>query len=79
VHLLPPVRTRVITGPPVDLSRYAGQELTGEVLRAATGDVMAAITALVEELRGEKAPAQVHDPRHVVPVGDGSTVDRRTA
>jgi 1-acyl-sn-glycerol-3-phosphate acyltransferase len=80
IHLLAPTRLQVTTGPPVDLSPYAGQELSGEVLRAATADIMRAITVLVEELRGETAPEQVHDPRHVVPVGssDGSD-DRRTA
>jgi 2-phospho-L-lactate guanylyltransferase len=36
-----------------------------------------AITAVVEQLRGEQAPEHVHDPRHVVPV-DGQD-DRRTA
>lgn len=77
IRLLPPTRVQVTTGPPVDLSRHAGQALTGEVLRAATADVMRAITAVVEQLRGEPAPEHVHDPRHVVPV-DGQD-NRRTA
>jgi 1-acyl-sn-glycerol-3-phosphate acyltransferase len=76
VRLLPPARVSAVAGPPVDLSAYAGKELTGEVLRAATADIMRAITALVEDLRGAKAPAQVFDPRHVVPVTHD---DRRTA
>lgn len=44
-------------GPPVDLSLWAGRELTADVLRAATDAVMAAITAELEVLRGERAPA----------------------
>jgi 1-acyl-sn-glycerol-3-phosphate acyltransferase len=56
----PPKRVQVLAGPPVDLSAYAGQDLTGDVLRAATADVMAAVTALVEQLRGEQAPETVH-------------------
>lgn len=44
-------------GPPVDLSLWAGRELTADVLRAATDAVMTAITAELEVLRGERAPA----------------------
>ena len=76
LHLLPPKRISIVAGPPVDLSPYLGRELTGEVLRAATADVMRAITGIVEDLRGEQAPAQVHDPRQVVPV---DADERRTA
>jgi len=54
---------RTLAGPPVDLSAYAGRALSVEVLRAATADVMHAVTALVAELRGEPAPAAVFDPR----------------
>ena len=54
---------QIVAGPPVDLSAYAGRELTAEVLRAATQDVMAAITRLLEPLRGEPAPAAPHDPK----------------
>ncbi|MFF4652335.1 lysophospholipid acyltransferase family protein [Streptomyces sp. NPDC001380] len=56
-------RTTVVAGPPVDLSRYAGEDLTAEVLRDATEDIMAAITALLEGIRGEKAPAERFDLR----------------
>lgn len=65
IHLIPRHTMHIVAGPPVDLSAYEGQELTAEVLRGATDTVMAAITRLVEELRGEQAPAQVHvhEPR----------------
>jgi 1-acyl-sn-glycerol-3-phosphate acyltransferase len=57
-----PMRFRV--GPPVDLSRWQGRELSAEVLREATDAVMDAITAELEVLRGERAPATryVHRP-----------------
>jgi 1-acyl-sn-glycerol-3-phosphate acyltransferase len=55
------VRFRV--GPPVDLSRWQGRELTAQVLREATEAVMAAVTAELEVLRGEPRPSHVHDPR----------------
>ena len=56
-----PVRFRV--GPPVDLARWAGREPTAEVLREVTAAVMDAITAELEVLRGERAPAHRYDPR----------------
>lgn len=76
LHLLPPKKVSIVAGPVVDLSAYRGRQLSGEVLRGATADVMRAITSIVADLRGEQAPAQVHDPRQVVPV---DTDDRRTA
>lgn len=59
----PRQRVTVVAGPPVDLSRHQGKELTAEVLRDATEDIMAAITSLLEEIRGEKAPADRFDLR----------------
>lgn len=65
LHLLPRKTIRMLAGPAVDLSAYAGRELTADILRAATADVMRAITRLVEQLRGEAAPPEVyvHDSR----------------
>jgi 1-acyl-sn-glycerol-3-phosphate acyltransferase len=63
VDLRPRRHVEVVAGPPVDLSAYRGKELTAEVLRDATDEVMRAVTRLVEELRGERAPARAHDPR----------------
>jgi 1-acyl-sn-glycerol-3-phosphate acyltransferase len=65
-HPLPRKTIKVIAGPPVDLSKYAGQPLTTATLRAATADIMQAITALVSELRGERAPAEVYDRHRAV-------------
>jgi 1-acyl-sn-glycerol-3-phosphate acyltransferase len=62
LHLLPRHDITVVAGPPVDLSRYEGRELTSEVLHEATDAIMAAIRGLLEEVRGEKAPVVVHDP-----------------
>ncbi|WP_336206024.1 lysophospholipid acyltransferase family protein [Nonomuraea sp. LPB2021202275-12-8] len=53
---------RVIVGPPVDLSKYAGRSPEADVLREATADIMMAITAQLAELRGEKAPESPYDP-----------------
>jgi hypothetical protein len=52
----------MLAGPPVDLSAYQGQPMNREVLRTATAAVMADITALLAQLRGEPAPAVPFDP-----------------
>jgi 1-acyl-sn-glycerol-3-phosphate acyltransferase len=63
VSLFPRKTLRVLAGPPVDLSPYYDREPTPEVLKQATETIMAAITELLEELRGEQAPAQPYDHR----------------
>ncbi|QFG25371.1 1-acyl-sn-glycerol-3-phosphate acyltransferase [Actinomadura sp. WMMB 499] len=57
---------RVNAGPPVDLSRYAGEPLTKETLRAATDDIMTAIAGLLGELRGAEPPAERYDHHRVL-------------
>lgn len=52
----------VKVGDPVDLSEFAGKPLDNKTLTAATAKVMDAITALLEDLRGEKAPATRWNP-----------------
>jgi 1-acyl-sn-glycerol-3-phosphate acyltransferase len=52
----------VKVGDPVDLSEFAGKPLDNKTLTAATTKVMDAITALLEDLRGEKAPATRWNP-----------------
>lgn len=73
LHLLPRHTVSLVAGPPVDLTPWQGKELTAVVLREATAAVMAAVTSLLEGLRGETAPAKVHDP------GTTSATDRRSA
>ncbi|MGW6566879.1 lysophospholipid acyltransferase family protein [Streptomyces sp. NPDC054975] len=59
-----PRKTLIVqAGPPVDLSRFYDQEPTPDVLREATEVIMASITALLEDVRGEKAPAEPYDHR----------------
>ncbi|WP_109452458.1 lysophospholipid acyltransferase family protein [Streptomyces sp. ICBB 8177] len=72
-ELLPPYSTRprlfprkthrVLVGKPVDLDRFYDREPTAELLRQATDAIMADVSALLGELRGEKAPAERFDPR----------------
>ena len=53
----------IIAGAPVDLSRWYGKKDDQSSLEAATAAVMAAITVLLEGIRGESAPAVTFDPR----------------
>jgi 1-acyl-sn-glycerol-3-phosphate acyltransferase len=62
-HLLPRKTMRVTAGPPVDLSDLYDQPMTGVLLREATDRIMAAITAQLETIRGEKAPVERFDSR----------------
>jgi 1-acyl-sn-glycerol-3-phosphate acyltransferase len=61
-HLLPRHTVWILAGPPVDLSAYAGQPMSRDVLRAATAAIMADITGLLVRLRGGTPPAQPYDP-----------------
>ena len=62
-HLLPRKTMHLRAGPPVDLSDLAGRPIDAPLLREVTERLMAAITALLEEIRGEQAPATRFDLR----------------
>jgi 1-acyl-sn-glycerol-3-phosphate acyltransferase len=65
LSFFPRKTARVVFGKPVDLSEFAGKPLDGATLSAATEKLMDAITTLLEELRGEKAPTERWNPaRH---------------
>ncbi len=74
LRLLPRRTMQVRAGAPVRLDDLHGREITTEVLHEATARIMAAITAELEVLRGEKAPVVRFDPRT-----HGITVDRQAA
>jgi 1-acyl-sn-glycerol-3-phosphate acyltransferase len=69
--LFPRKTARVVAGPPVDLSRYAGQRPAASVLRAATADIMADVTALLAKIRQETPPAVPYDPAAAGAVSSG--------
>jgi 1-acyl-sn-glycerol-3-phosphate acyltransferase len=62
LRLIPRKTIRIRFGEPVDLSQFAGKPLDARTLSLATDLVMAAITGIVEDLRGETAPAKRWDP-----------------
>ncbi|MGN8246060.1 lysophospholipid acyltransferase family protein [Cellulomonas soli] len=72
----PPKHVTIVAGPPVVLDDLYDRPRDSATLREATDRVMAAITALLEQIRGEQAPAVVHDMRKPGggrPAADGTT------
>jgi 1-acyl-sn-glycerol-3-phosphate acyltransferase len=61
-RLWPRRRVTVVAGPPVDLSAWLGGPRTRKALDGVTGAIMAEVTALVADLRGETPPAVAFDP-----------------
>lgn len=62
-RIWPPKRVQVRMGQPLDLSDLTGGAEDREAVREASARIMAAITGLVEDMRGEKAPEGVWDTR----------------
>jgi 1-acyl-sn-glycerol-3-phosphate acyltransferase len=62
-RLLPRKTISMRAGSPVPLDDLRGRPLTPEVLREATNRIMDEVTRLLEEIRGEQAPAVRFDPR----------------
>lgn len=60
--LWPRTRVIVVAGKPLDFSRWYGMEADYEAMVAATDYAMAAVTSLLEGVRGEVAPAEIFDP-----------------
>ena len=75
-------RTRILmkVGDPVDLEDLRAKPVTPETIHEATDRIMAAITAQLEDLRQERAPAERFDPRRagVRSIGNPHT-DKRSA
>ncbi len=62
-HLVPRKNITMKAGDPVPLADLVALPQTPEVTARATERIMAAITALVEDVRGGTAPAERYDPR----------------
>ena len=62
ISVFPRKTVAVRIGDPVDLSAFQGRPLDAATLTEATNAIMDAITVLLEDLRGEKAPVTRWDP-----------------
>jgi len=62
LSLFPRKNVTIRFGAPIDLSEFGGKPVDSAVLAKATARLMDAITAELEELRGEPAPAERWDP-----------------
>jgi 1-acyl-sn-glycerol-3-phosphate acyltransferase len=60
---IPRKRVTVVAGPPIDLDDLRARPLDTETVRAATDRIMATLTSMVEDIRGERAPARPFDMR----------------
>jgi 1-acyl-sn-glycerol-3-phosphate acyltransferase len=71
-HLVPRKQITMKAGDPVDLSDLLAKPRSHDVINEATGRIMAALTVLVEDLRGETAPAERFDARKrgVIEIGN---------
>lgn len=78
-RLLPRKTMQMLAGPPVDLSPYFGAELSPATLGAATTAIVDDVTGLLEQIRGEQAPATRFDPRvaGVVEIGNPNRPKRK--
>ena len=63
LKLFPRTKVVVVAGKPLDFSKWYGRAEDPVALEEATAYVMSAITRLLEEIRGEQAPAEIFDPR----------------
>ena len=62
-RILPRKTMRVVAGPPVELDDLRERSMDAATLREATERIVAAITGLLEGIRGESAPARRFDLR----------------
>lgn len=63
LRVVPRQRVHMKAGDPVDLTDLQEGPVTTAAINTATDRIMAAIVSLVEDLRGETAPAERFDPR----------------
>ena len=63
LKLFPRTKVIVVAGKPLDFSKWYGKAEDPVALEEATAFVMSAITKLLEDLRGEKAPTEIFDPK----------------
>ena len=74
-HPFPPKPVTVRVGEPLDLTRFGSDTEDRDAVRACTAEIMRAITAELEIIRGEKAP-RPFDPHYDIDHGPGAYGER---
>ncbi len=79
-RLVPRKRIRMKAGDPIDLSDLVAKPRSNDVVNEATARIMAGLTVLVGELRGETPPTERFDPRKmgVSQIGNPKKKDTNT-
>ncbi|MGO2659548.1 lysophospholipid acyltransferase family protein [Mycetocola reblochoni] len=62
ISLFPPKRVDIRFGEPIDLTPFRAEPVNSAILAGATDEIMARITALLAEVRGEQAPTERWNP-----------------
>ncbi|CAB5239189.1 unannotated protein [freshwater metagenome] len=62
IKIFPRTIIHLHAGPPLDFSPWFGKENDPEALTQATAYAMGVLTSMLEEIRGEKRPANIFDP-----------------
>ncbi|MFL6089189.1 MAG: lysophospholipid acyltransferase family protein [Aeromicrobium sp.] len=73
LRLFPRHRYYIRVGPPLDLSMYAGKELTEEILHEATNRLMDTLTDMMIEIRGTRPTGpriDVHTVKKITKLGE---------
>lgn len=65
--IIPRKKVTMVAGPAIDLSEFYDRPLDTDTLRAASDRIMDTLTAMLEEIRGEKAPEVRYDMRRKDP------------
>lgn len=63
LHLFPRQDVKVVVGPDIDVSAYRGRQSDPRAIRDVSMLIMNSIAELLGEVRGEKPPAQLFDPK----------------
>jgi hypothetical protein len=78
-QIFPRKTLRVTAGKPIVLSDVVGKQITNDSLRKGTEHMMAVVTGMLAEMRGEEPPAVPFDPAAPKAVSDQKTASDQAA
>ena len=80
-HIWPRTKMTLRAGKPIDMSKWYGREEDQSALIEATAHIMATLTSMLEEIRGECAPPTPFDPHtsELPRIGNFRKVEKKRA